>query len=134
VKRKIGESKEHFRHQRERAKSLGLLFLTDLAILRANAIGALGNPCLYCGDRVTPKNISLDHQIPLARGGSPDTWVFVCNLCNDRKGSLTQSEFAELIRVIGGWEPEARTDVLRRLRAGSKALRGMYFKMNSKEK
>lgn len=47
--------------------------------------------CQYCGDR---NKISLDHVLPLSRGGK-DTWenlVTACFPCNNKKGNRTPDE------------------------------------------
>jgi hypothetical protein len=66
--------------------------------------------------------------VPISRGGSPDEWILVCNVCNDRKGALHGVEYLSLLNLIQTWSAESRIDVLRRLRAGSKALRRMFAK------
>lgn len=42
--------------------------------------------CIYCGSR---ENLTLDHLIPLSRGGpdTPDNAVMACRSCNSSKGS-----------------------------------------------
>lgn len=57
--------------------------------------------CYYCGVRLTRKGTrrdsssTVDHKIPLARGGdrSRENCVRCCRKCNGRKGSLTDAEF-----------------------------------------
>ena len=47
--------------------------------------------CQYCGSR---KTISIDHIMPVSRGGQ-STWentVSACNKCNGKKGSRTPEE------------------------------------------
>jgi len=48
--------------------------------------------CIYCGVR---EKLTLDHMIPLSRGGAdhPDNAVWVCNRCNSSKGSKRLYEF-----------------------------------------
>jgi 5-methylcytosine-specific restriction endonuclease McrA len=141
MKRKLGETREHFshrqlwtrtssiwRHQKERAAKLNLPFCVTLDSLRAFAASVLAIPCVYCGARITPKNLSLDHPVPISRGGYMDGYIFCCNVCNERKGSLTGNEYSSLVSMLYGWPDAARIDVLRRLRAGSKALRRMFAK------
>ena len=53
-----------------------------------------GNVCQYCGKKFPTSELSLDHVIPLSRGG-PSTWenvVCACLPCNVRKGNQLLEE------------------------------------------
>ena len=53
-----------------------------------------GNRCQYCGHRFASSELSLDHVIPLSRGGT-STWenvVCACLSCNVKKGNRTPQE------------------------------------------
>jgi len=53
-----------------------------------------GNRCQYCGHRFSSSELSLDHVIPLSRGGS-SSWenvVCACLACNVKKGNRTPHE------------------------------------------
>ncbi len=54
-----------------------------------------GNKCRYCGADAT----SIDHRIPLSRGGShwPSNLVPACGDCNCRKRTKTESEFMQVL-------------------------------------
>jgi 5-methylcytosine-specific restriction endonuclease McrA len=58
--------------------------------------------CQYCGDRFSARDLTYDHVIPRARGGTA-TWeniVTCCRSCNLRKGGRTPHEAAmRLIRL-----------------------------------
>jgi 5-methylcytosine-specific restriction endonuclease McrA len=50
--------------------------------------------CQYCGKEFPHKELTLDHVMPLSRGG-PKSWknlVSACHKCNHKKGSRTPSE------------------------------------------
>jgi 5-methylcytosine-specific restriction endonuclease McrA len=145
MKRAVGQSREDFtrrvfmartanvfRHQREVAKKHGLGVDFDLAWLRNEVLCATTitdrRNCRYCGDRITVKTFSLDHRMPVARGGtfSKENVQIVCHKCNGAKGNLTASEYQQLLDVLTSWPKEAKTDVVRRLRAGGRTLR-FYF-------
>jgi hypothetical protein len=51
--------------------------------------------CFYCKAKLTKKNRSLDHKIPLVRGGTNDIANLVpsCLRCNQRKNTRTADEF-----------------------------------------
>lgn len=45
--------------------------------------------CLYCGCAITRKNATIDHVVPISRGGKT-TWencATACGPCNSRKGN-----------------------------------------------
>lgn len=47
-------------------------------------------PCRYCGDMITRKEATVDHIIPLSKGGSNDkaNLVICCLRCNKKKGDV----------------------------------------------
>lgn len=50
--------------------------------------------CQYCGQHFHPRDLTLDHVMPVSRGG-PKSWknlVTACHKCNHKKGSRTPSE------------------------------------------
>lgn len=53
----------------------------------------LHDPCAYCG--TTERKITLDHVVPLSRGGEhgPANLVGVCEYCNKSKSTKTILEF-----------------------------------------
>lgn len=55
----------------------------------------LGNVCIYCGEA---KPLTVDHKIPLTRGGTNniENIVPACASCNSRKGTKTAREFLGL--------------------------------------
>lgn len=57
--------------------------------------------CAYCGTRLTKNNRSLDHKIPLLRGGTNDIKNLVpsCLRCNQRKHLQTAEEFKKSITL-----------------------------------
>ena len=50
--------------------------------------------CHYCGRQVGAANLSMDHVIPVARGGTSTrgNCVPCCIDCNSRKGAYTPAE------------------------------------------
>jgi 5-methylcytosine-specific restriction endonuclease McrA len=58
--------------------------------------------CALTGRQLTPDTASVDHVIPLSRGGSHsiDNLQIVHSIVNKAKGSLTQDEFIALCRDV----------------------------------
>lgn len=60
-------------------------------LTRQNIFKRDSNECQYCGTR---KDLTIDHVMPRAKGGS-DTWtnlVTACKKCNAKKGDYTPEE------------------------------------------
>jgi len=53
--------------------------------------------CYYCGDTFRPADLTMDHKIPLARGGTSDRINLVpcCKECNNKKKHMLPSEWDE---------------------------------------
>lgn len=58
-----------------------------------------GHRCAYCQGTFRPEDLEREHAIPLARDGQNDlsNIVVSCCRCNRRKGTLTDSEFRQLL-------------------------------------
>lgn len=58
-----------------------------------------GGECHYCGRTVSPKALTMDHIVPLARGGKSTKGNVVpcCKACNTRKKQLLPMEWAEYL-------------------------------------
>ena len=54
--------------------------------------------CFYCRRHIKKKDRTLEHKIPLSRGGkhSISNIVMACGKCNSRKSSMTSDEFIEM--------------------------------------
>ena len=78
--------------------------------------------CEYTGELVKIADIQIDHRTPIGRGGSfgIENLAVTTAQNNQRKGSLTQSEFLKLLAWLdlNGFEPAAKKDILTRLRRG----------------
>jgi hypothetical protein len=55
--------------------------------------------CQYCGEKVTPENLTLDHLIPQSGGGkhTRDNLKTSCLICNSIKSGKTYEEAAPLL-------------------------------------
>ena len=58
--------------------------------------------CYYCGKKVPPRELSMDHLVPLVRGGrsTKGNLVPACKECNSRKQN----------RLAFEWQPEGTGD------------------------
>ena len=61
--------------------------------------------CQYCGIVAAPAELTVDHVIPVSRGGAPDRWdnvVLACKRCNWRKADHLPVEVGmHLLRAPG---------------------------------
>ena len=79
--------------RRERAKA------RDLRKTRWWQQKTSSGKCYYCGKKVVFKNITMDHLVPIARGGrsTKDNLVPACKDCNNKKKSMLPLEWQEYI-------------------------------------
>ena len=51
--------------------------------------------CHYCREKIPPKELTMDHMIPVARGGRSERFNVVpcCKACNTRKRTLLPAEW-----------------------------------------
>lgn len=66
--------------------------------------------CYYCRRRVPPKELTMDHVVPIVRGGrtTRSNVVPCCKPCNDQKRYLLPVEWqAYLDRLAGDDDPSA---------------------------
>jgi 5-methylcytosine-specific restriction endonuclease McrA len=71
--------------------------------------------CQYCGDRFSPKHLTLDHVVPVSKAG-PKSWtnvVAACRQCNQRKANRTpETARMPLLKppVMPSWLPNTELD------------------------
>lgn len=98
-----------------------------LAELRELVQDALGKQCPYNSKiKLSVANLAVDHDIPLARGGSWDisNLMVISQQSNYRKGQLTGAEWMKFSKGLDkNFPPEAIEDVYRRLSLGGKWIR-----------
>jgi 5-methylcytosine-specific restriction endonuclease McrA len=132
----MSRSANIYRHQRELAAKSGCALDYSLQQLRDDIRLKLGRRCPYTGELVTVRNFSVDHDVPISRGGT--FWFenlrIVSQRGNELKGTLTRDEFTRLLEVLDAMELAAKQDVLRRLRAGGKMLRALGFAKRAEKK
>ncbi len=59
--------------------------------------------CHYCGGRAAPADLTMDHIVPIARGGRSvkGNLVPACKECNNRKRELLPMEWEEWLAARG---------------------------------
>ena len=58
--------------------------------------------CYYCNNKFTPKELTMDHVIPIARGGRTERSNVVpcCKECNTKKKQLLPTEWKEYMNSL----------------------------------
>jgi 5-methylcytosine-specific restriction protein A len=58
--------------------------------------------CHYCGRKFKPQELTMDHKIPLSRGGTSERFNIVpaCKECNTKKKYLLPPEWDEYIQRL----------------------------------
>lgn len=61
--------------------------------------------CALSGVKLKPKHASLDHKLPVAKGGSDliDNLQWVSTKVNRAKGTMTDEEFIEMCQAVANW-------------------------------
>ncbi len=64
--------------------------------------------CHYCSGRFPPEELTMDHLVPVSRGGkaSRNNVVPACKECNSRKKYLLPIEWEEYLTKNGSPAPE----------------------------
>ena len=63
--------------------------------------------CHYCQGKFSPSDLTMDHIIPLSRGGKSEriNIVAACKECNNKKKYFLPVEWEEYLRKIQGITP-----------------------------
>ena len=58
--------------------------------------------CHYCGKKINPGDLTMDHIVPIIRGGksTKGNVVPVCKACNDKKKYLLPIEWEEYLERL----------------------------------
>ncbi|HEU0265600.1 MAG TPA: HNH endonuclease signature motif containing protein [Geobacterales bacterium] len=64
--------------------------------------------CHYCGQQVGAEELTMDHLVPLVRGGtsSRGNVVPACKECNNRKKYLLPLEWEEYLQRLAAKDPD----------------------------
>lgn len=65
--------------------------------------------CHYCRRKFPPRELTMDHLVPLSRGGKSvkSNLVPACKDCNNRKKNLLPTEWTEYLQSLRGESPDA---------------------------
>lgn len=86
--------KETLRRERQKARELRRTQWWKRKLARGT--------CYYCGESFLPGELTMDHVVPLVRGGksSKGNCVPACKDCNTKKKSFLPVEWEEYLRVL----------------------------------
>ncbi len=58
--------------------------------------------CYYCGRKVSPQELTMDHRIPLSKGGfsTKENIVPSCKECNNQKKALAPWEWEKYLERL----------------------------------
>jgi 5-methylcytosine-specific restriction endonuclease McrA len=84
--------------------------------------------CEYCDTKLNKSNFSVDHMVPLSKGGDTNdkNLAYCCKTCNSSKGEMSDVEFIQLRKLTKKWEDHGDY-LFRRLRAASLVFRRRRF-------
>lgn len=88
-----------------------------------------GRRCVYCGTLLGLENATLDHVVPLSRGGdhAPGNLVAACQSCNQLKGSDLPAEFFVHYPWAGANFMRYARAVHRTLKRGARRAVSLYY-------
>ena len=89
-------SEDDLRRERQRARDLRQTHWWRRKLARG--------VCHYCGRPFSPSQLTMDHLVPLARGGKStrSNCVPCCKACNTKKHSLLPLEWEEYLASLTG--------------------------------
>ncbi len=87
-------TEEELRREKEKARSLRRTHWWNRKIQ--------GGLCYYCHREVGREQLTMDHVVPLSRGGKSKKGNIVpaCKECNNKKRSLLPIEWEEYLRTV----------------------------------
>lgn len=94
MKRENWSLEKHIRSEKRKAKELKKTRWWRRKIERGI--------CYYCGRKVSPEELTMDHKIPLSRGGlsTRENIVPACKECNSKKKYLSPWEWEEYLERL----------------------------------
>ncbi|WP_396224599.1 HNH endonuclease [Gemmatimonas sp.] len=97
--------------------------------LRKGALRDCNQRCVYCATRLDQRTATLDHVVPLARGGAhdPGNLVVACAPCNRLKSDLLPFEFFARHPWAGANFVRYARNVTRALKRGARRAVSLAF-------
>lgn len=74
----------------------------DGILFRTRLLNRFGSRCYLCKEPFEFEELTLEHLVPMGRGGSVkrmENHALACDACQEAKGSLTVEEFISLYRL-----------------------------------
>lgn len=89
-------SEQQIRQEKDKARELRKSRWWNIRIAQGS--------CHYCGKSFLPEELSMDHIVPIIRGGKSvrGNVVPACKECNNRKKYLLPIEWEEYLHGFGG--------------------------------
>jgi len=93
-------SEKHLRHERAKARELRQSRWWQNRLAEGR--------CHYCGRPFSPRELTMDHLVPLIRGGrsTRGNCVPACKECNSRKQDLLPMEWEQYLERLGSESPD----------------------------
>ncbi|MEH1828279.1 MAG: HNH endonuclease [Nostoc sp.] len=90
---------EFFRPKRKQVRRYGKLGHRQKDHKRPHLIAKYGMKCFWCRHELTPETLTIDHYIPLSKGGSNKikNLRLACNGCNNKRGDAMPEETHQII-------------------------------------
>lgn len=81
--------------------------------------------CTYCPEPIDALSMALDHDVPLAYGGTNEfsNLLPACRDDNELKGAMTGTDYLLFRRMLRDMTPAGEADVKKRLRYGLTGMR-----------
>lgn len=112
-----------------RAASKAVVHVAMKRALRKGALRDCSQRCVYCATRLDQRTATLDHVVPLARGGAndPGNLVVACAPCNRLKSDLVPFEFFARHPWAGANFVRYARNVTRALKRGARRAVSLAF-------
>jgi len=112
-----------------RAAPKALVHVAMKRALRKGALRDCSQRCVYCATRLDQRTATLDHVVPLARGGAndPGNLVVACAPCNRLKSDLLPFEFFARHPWAGANFVRYARNVTRALKRGARRAVSLAF-------
>lgn len=92
----VSVSEEEIKRERDKARALRKTRWWKQRLARRT--------CHYCGGRFSPDELTMDHIVPIIRGGksTKGNVVSACKECNNKKRYMLPVEWEEYLKGLAG--------------------------------